>query len=97
MNTETLVFRPPPGLPKFQMACDNRGPNLHHCAYVELRTSNGRRRVAEKIFKKRLPTLTRLVFVLHGEDYEFRRNLHSGIITGEILINRDAQEWASVK
>ena len=91
MNTETLVFRPPPGLPKF------KGLSLHHCAYVELRSPNGRRRVAEKIFKKCLPTLTRFVLVVHGKDYEFRRNLHSGIITGEFLITRDTQEWATVK
>ena len=33
-----------------------------------------------------LPTLTRLVLVVHGKDYEFRRNLFT---TSEILITRD--------
>ena len=36
-----------------------------------------------------LPTLTRLVFIVHGKDYEFRKNLFTGVITGEkILISR---------
>jgi hypothetical protein len=95
MNTETLVFRPPPGLPKSKMAGNN--PSLLHCAYVELRTPIGRRRVAEKLFMECLPNLTRLVLVVHRKDYEFRRNLHSGIITGEILITRNTQEWALIK
>ena len=93
MRTQTLVFRPPPGLPK--MVGDN--PNL--CAYVELRSPIGRRRVAEKLMMQILPTLTRLlVLVVHGKDYEFRRNLSTGVVTGdsEILITRDTQEWASV-
>ena len=84
-DIRTLVFRPPPGLPN---------PNL--CAYVELRSPIGRRRVAEKLIKQSLPTLTRLVLVVHGNDYEFRKDLHTGVISGEILITRDTQEWSSV-
>ena len=78
------------------MAGDN--PNV--CAYVELRSPIGRRRVAEKLMMQILPTLTRLlVLVVHGKDYEFRRNLSTGVVTGdsEILITRDTQEWALVK
>jgi hypothetical protein len=90
-NIRTLVYRPPPGLP--EKAGDN--PNL--CAYVELRTPMGRRKVAEKLIMRILPTLTRLVLVVHGNDYEFRRNLFTGIITGEILITRDTREWTLVK
>ena len=95
MITETLVFRPPPGLPKSKMAGDN--PSLWQCAYVQLRTPIGRRRVAKKLLTEKFPGLTRLVLVVHGKDYEFRRNLHTGVITGEVLITRDTQEWASVK
>ena len=43
-----------------------------------------------------LPTLTRLVFVGYEYDYEFRRDLQTGIITGEELITLDDQEWALV-
>ena len=43
-----------------------------------------------------LPTLTRLVLVVHGNDYEFQRNLPTGVITGEVLITRDKREWAFV-
>jgi hypothetical protein len=74
------------------MAGDN--PNL--CAYVELRTRIGRRNVAEKLIMQNFPTLTRLVLVVHGNDYEFRRNLHTGVITGGNLITRDTREWALV-
>ena len=45
MDIKTLVFRPPPGLP--ELAGDN--PNL--CAYVELRTPIGRRKVAGKLMQ----------------------------------------------
>ena len=86
-----MVFRPPPSLP--QKAGDN--PNL--CAYVELRTPIGRRKVAEKLIMRTLPTLTRLVLVVHDNNYEFRRNLFTGVITGEILITRDTREWALAK
>ena len=95
MNTETLVFRPPPGLPKSKMVGDN--PSNYHCAYVQLRTPTGRHRFAMKLFKESITTLTRLVLVVHGKDYEFRRNLQTGIVTGECLITRDAQEWASIE
>jgi hypothetical protein len=82
-----VVFRPPLRLRK--KADDN--PNL--CAYyVELRTPIGRREVAEKLIMRTLPTpgLTRLVLVVHGEDYEFRRNIFTGVtMTGEISITRD--------
>ena len=91
MRTQTLVFRPPPGLPK--MVGDN--PNL--CAYVELRSPIGRRRVAEKLIKQILPTLYRLVLLVHGKNYEFRWDPSAYDVTGEILITRDAGEWASVK
>ena len=83
MKIETLVFRPPPV---------DRKSNL--CAYVELRTPIGRRRAAEKLMMEILSTLTRLVFVVHGKDYEFRRNLSTGVITGEVLITRNTREWA---
>ena len=44
------------------------------------------------------PTLTRLIFVVHEDasDYEFQRNLDTGVITGEKMIDRDAREWALV-
>ena len=66
------------------------------------------------------PTLTRLIFVVHEDNYEFQRteascssmgrrwlsypilsypiqrNLNTGVITGEKLIDRDAREWALV-
>lgn len=87
-----MVFRPPPGLLKK----DGDNPNL--CAYIELRTPIGRRRVAEKLIMRTLPTLTRLVFIVHGNDYEFRKNSFTGVISGEKkLLARDTQEWASVK
>ena len=76
------------------MVGDN--PSLRHCAYVQLRTPIGRRRVAEKLFMEIFPALTRLVLIVHRKDYEFRRDLNSGIITRENLITRDTQEWASV-
>ena len=45
-----------------------------------------------------LPTLTRLVLIVHRNDYEFRRNLFTGVITGEKkLIARDPREWAELK
>lgn len=44
-----------------------------------------------------LPTLTRLVFVGNEYDYEFRRDLQTGVIAREELIIHDEQEWASVK
>ncbi|KAF8804868.1 hypothetical protein BYT27DRAFT_7340022 [Phlegmacium glaucopus] len=83
-HIETLVLRFPPLLDD---------PNL--CAYVTLRTSNGRREVAKEIMRM-LQRLTRLVFVDHEYDYEFRRDLKTGIITGEKLIILDEQEWALV-
>jgi hypothetical protein len=89
-NIKTLVFRPPPGLRKMFL-----DPDL--CAFVELRSSIGRRVIAKKLFTKSLPELTRLVLVVHGKDYEFRRNLSTGVITGEILITRNTGEWALVK
>jgi hypothetical protein len=84
MKIETLVFRPPPA---------NRKSNL--CAYVELRTPIGRRRAAKKLMQI-FSTLTQLVLVrvVHGKDYEFRRNLSTGVITREILITRNTREWA---
>ena len=50
------------------------------CAYVELRTPISRLKV--KILKKlrTLPTLTRLVLIVHGKDYEIRRNIFTGVI-----------------
>ena len=75
-----MVFRPPPGLPK---EADDDDPNL--CAYVELQTPIGRREVAEKLMMRILPTLTRLILVVHENNYEFKRNLYTGVITGEIL------------
>ena len=90
-EVKTLVFRPPPGLPK--EADDS--PNL--CAYIELRTPIGRRKIAEKLMMRTLPTLTRLVLVVHGNDYEFQRNLNTGVITGEKLIDRNTREWALIK
>ncbi|KAF8805074.1 hypothetical protein BYT27DRAFT_7258659 [Phlegmacium glaucopus] len=83
-HIETLVLRFPP-LPD--------DPNL--CAYIILRTSKGRRKVAEKIMNA-FKTLTRLVFVDHECDYDFRRDLKSGIVTREALITLDEQEWALV-
>ena len=74
------------------------GDNSNLCAYIELRNPSGRRKAAEKLIMRTLPTLTRLVFIVHGNDYEFRKNLFTGVITGEkFLISRDAQEWALVK
>ena len=43
---------------------------------------------------KNLPTLTRLVFIDYQYDYEFRRDMRTGIITGEEAITLDKQEWA---
>ena len=43
-----------------------------------------------------LATLTRLIFVVHEDDYEFQRNLNTGVITGGKMIDRDAREWALV-
>ncbi|KAF8805071.1 hypothetical protein BYT27DRAFT_7258656 [Phlegmacium glaucopus] len=83
-HIETLVLHFPPLLDD---------PNL--CAYVMLRTSKGRHKVAKEIMKT-LQTLTRLVFVDHECDYEFRRDLTTDIITGEELIALDEQEWALV-
>ena len=77
---KSLVFRPPPGLPKK----DDDNPNL--CTYVELRTPIGRRKVAEKLIMRTLPTHTR-----------FMRTTNSEGTYGEILITRDAREWALVK
>jgi hypothetical protein len=74
------------------MAGDN--PNL--CAYIELRTQTGRRKFAERLMMRDFPILTRLVLIVHGNDYEFRRDLHTGLITGENLITRDTQEWTLV-
>ncbi|KAF8817192.1 hypothetical protein BYT27DRAFT_7153851 [Phlegmacium glaucopus] len=88
-SIKTLVLRPPPRLPI------NTGDDPNLCAYVKLRTADGRRKAAEKMMKI-LQTLTRLVFVDHEYDYEFRRDLKSGIITGEELITLDEQEWALV-
>ena len=90
-NIRTLVFRPPPALP------ENAGDNPNLCAYIELRTPIGRRKVAEKLIMRTLPTLTRLVLIVHGNDYEFRRNLFTGVITRENLITRDTREWTWVK
>ena len=70
---------------------EKAGDNLNLCLiYVELRTPISRRKVAEKLIMRTLPTLTRLVLVAHGNDYEFRRNLFTGVITGEILITRNS-------
>ena len=74
-------------------ASDN--PNL--CAYVGLRTQVGCRKVAEKLIMQTSPTITRLVLIVHENDYEFRRSLNTGVITGENLITRNAREWALVK
>lgn len=60
MEIETLVFRPPPA------DTSNR-----ICAYVELRTAIGRRKFTEKLMVRTLPTITRLVLVVHGNDYEY--------------------------
>ena len=50
------------------------------CAYVELRTPISRLKV--NILKKlrTLPTLTQLILVVHGKDYEIRRNIFTGVI-----------------
>ena len=61
-----------------------KGDNPNLCVYVELQTWT-------------LPSLTRLVLVVHGKDYEFRRNLFTGVVTGENLITRDTREWTLVK
>jgi len=45
---------------------------------------------------KKYQTLTRLVFVGHEYDYEFRKDLKTGITTGEELIALNEQEWALV-
>ena len=63
-------------------------PNFCHGAYVELRTQTGRRKFPEKLIMRDFPILTQLVFVVHGNDYEFRRNLHTGVMTRENLITR---------
>jgi hypothetical protein len=96
-NIRTLIFRPPPSLP--EKAGDSDWDNPNFCAFVELRTPMGRRKVAEKLFMRTLPALTRLVLVVHGNDYEFQRNLviPNGVITGEFLITRDTREWTLVK
>ena len=86
---ETLVLRPPPRL------SEKSGDDPNLCAYVTLRTAYGRRKAAEKMMET-LPTLTRLVFVGYEYDHEFRRDLQTGIITGEELITLDDQEWALV-
>ena len=41
--------------------------------------------------------LTRLVLIVHDHDYEFRRDLKTGIITKEELITLDKREWALVQ
>ena len=45
---------------------------------------------------KTLPTLTRLVFVDRANNSEFRKNLQTGIITGEELTTLYEREWALV-
>ena len=45
---------------------------------------------------KTFKTLTRFVLVDHEYDYEFRRNVKTGIIAEEELITFDKQEWAWV-
>ena len=72
------------------------GDNPNHCAYVELRSPIGRRRVAKKLIMKILPTISRLVLIVHGNSYEFRWNPSADDVTEEILITWDAGEWASV-
>ena len=69
-NIRTLVFVLQVS-PKWLMIIQN------FCAYVELRTP-----ISRKILKKlrTLPTLTRLVLVVHGKDYEIRRNIFTGVI-----------------
>ena len=86
---ETLVLRPSPRLPRKS----GDDPNL--CAYVNLRTTVGRRKTVENIMET-FKTLTRLVLVVHGYDYEIRRDLKTGIIAEEELITLDKQEWALV-
>ena len=75
---------------------DEADDNTNLCAYVELQTTVGRRQVAEKLMMRVFPTLTRLIFVVHEDDYEFQRNLDTGVITGGKMIDRDAREWALV-
>ena len=72
------------------------GDNPNHCAYVELRSPIGRRRVAKKLIMEILPTISRLVLIVHGENYEFRWNSSADDVTEETLITWDAGEWASV-
>ena len=86
---ETLVLRPPPRLPRKS----GDDPNL--CAYVNLRTTVGRRKTVKNIMET-FKALTRLVLIIHDHDYEFRRDLKTGIITKEELITSDKQEWALV-
>ena len=84
-----LILRPPPRLPRKS----GDDPNL--CAYVNLRTIVGRRKTVENIMET-FKTLTRLVLIVHDQDYEFRRDLETGIITKEESITLDKQEWALV-
>ena len=59
--------------------------NPNFWAYVELRASIGRRKVAEKLIMQTLPKLPPLVLVV-------RRNLFTGVITEE----KNTREWTSV-
>ena len=86
---ETLVLRPPPRLPR------KSGDDPSLCAYVNLRTTAGRRKTAKDIMET-FKGLTRLVLIVHDHDYEFRRDLMTDIITKEKLIILDKQEWALV-
>ena len=72
------------------------GDNPNHCAYVELRSPIGRRRVAKKLIMEILPTISRLVLIVHEKNYEFRWDPSADDVTEETLITWDAGEWASV-
>ena len=88
---ETLVIRPPPGLSQKS----GNDPNL--CAYAKPQDSNGRHQAAQRIMNRLGYPLARLVFVDDECDYEFRRDRQTGIISKEILIKLDEEEWAWVE